>query len=52
MREDPSSALFAIQRMREVCDNHIISESEREIQVLRAENLLIREALVKFEQNQ
>jgi hypothetical protein len=49
LREDPASAQFAVQRMREICDNHIISEGEREIQVLRAENLLIREALVKFE---
>ena len=37
--------------MREICDNHIIAEGEKEIQHLRAENLIIREALLKFEQN-
>lgn len=51
LREDPSSAHFAHQRMREICDNHIIAEGEKEIQQLRAENLIVREALVKFEQN-
>jgi hypothetical protein len=37
--------------MREICDNHIIAEGEKEIQQLRAENLIIREGLLKFEQN-
>lgn len=51
LREDPSSSQFAHQRMREICDNHIIAEGEKEIQQMRAENLIIREALLKFEQN-
>jgi hypothetical protein len=51
LREDPSSSHFAHQRMREICDNNLIAEGEKEIQQLRAENLIIREALLKFEQN-
>ncbi len=31
LREDPTSAQFAMQRMREICDNHLIVEGEKEI---------------------
>jgi hypothetical protein len=51
LREDPSSSHFAHQRMREICDNHIIADGEREIQQLRAENIVLREGMLKVQQS-
>jgi hypothetical protein len=47
LREDPNSAGFAYQRMREVLDNALIAENEQQIQNLRGENLIMREQLTK-----
>ena len=47
LREDPHSAGFAYQRMREVVDNALITENEQQIQILRGENLILKEQLGK-----
>jgi hypothetical protein len=47
LREDPNSAGFAYQRMREVLDNALIAENEQQIQNLRGENLIMKEQLTK-----
>lgn len=48
LREDPNSAGFAYQRMREVLDNALIAENEQQIQNLRGENLIMKEQLTKI----
>ena len=47
LREDPTSAGFAYQRLREVLDNALIAENEQQIQNLRGENLIMKEQLTK-----
>jgi hypothetical protein len=47
MRDDPNTANFAYQRMREVVDNALIAENEQHIQTLRGENLILKEQLSK-----
>jgi chromosome segregation ATPase len=50
LREDPNSASFAYQRMREVLDNALIAENEQQIQTIRGENLILKEQLAKATQ--
>eukprot|EP00347_Sterkiella_histriomuscorum_P012537 403368193 len=49
MREDPLSQNYAFQRMKELVDNMLISESEMVIGNIRAENVLLREKILILE---
>jgi len=46
MREDPLSQNYAYQRMKEVVDHALLSESEQIICNLRSENVLLREKIL------
>ena len=50
MREDQVSASFAFQRMREVVDNALLSESEQQMVNFRNENVVLREQLLMIKQ--
>ncbi|CDW74899.1 UNKNOWN [Stylonychia lemnae] len=49
MREDPLSQNYAFQRMKEIIDNALLSESEQIVANLRSENVLLREKILILE---